>query len=107
VQSSQLNANGSRPQRGSFATNDSATSDEDDIPALAAQALAGVAEKLSSALSVEYKVNELIGQAIDPQRLAVIFHGWQPVRFRFLLSSGVALTRRAVHLGAGRDASSA
>jgi hypothetical protein len=78
VQSSQLNAN--RPQRGVPGSAEG-TQEEDDIPALAAQALGGVAEKLSSALSVEYKVNELIGQATDPRRLALIFNGWQPVRF--------------------------
>jgi ataxia telangiectasia mutated family protein len=34
--------------------------------------------KLSSDLSVEYQVNELLNQARDPGNLAMIFPGWQP-----------------------------
>ena len=44
----------------------------------ASRALIMVQKKLSSELSVEFKVNELLQQAMDPRNLSVIFPGWQP-----------------------------
>lgn len=41
-------------------------------------ALFGVSKKLSSPLSVECQVQELITTAIDPKLLCALFHGWQP-----------------------------
>lgn len=56
-----------------------AEGEDDDVPALAEQALRGVSQKIKSdGLSVEYKVNELIQQASDPARLSMLFAGWQP-----------------------------
>jgi hypothetical protein len=42
---------------------------------LADRALQGVAKKLSNDLSVEYTVNELMREAMDPYNLASIFAG--------------------------------
>lgn len=42
----------------------------------AERALLGVQKKLSSALSVEYQVNELIQSAVDPRNLSKMFPGW-------------------------------
>jgi len=42
------------------------------------RAIATVARKLSSELSVEYQVNDLIMQATDVNNVGSIFHGWQP-----------------------------
>lgn len=53
--------------------------EEDEVPALAEQALRVVSDKIgSNGLSGEYKVNELIQQATDPARLSMLFAGWQP-----------------------------
>ncbi|PWZ01140.1 hypothetical protein BCV70DRAFT_90358 [Testicularia cyperi] len=41
------------------------------------RAITSVISKLSSSLSVEYTVNDLIQQATDAGNLASIFHGWQ------------------------------
>ncbi|SPO28872.1 related to TEL1 - telomere length control protein [Ustilago trichophora] len=41
------------------------------------RAVTSVMSKLSSSLSVEYTVNDLIQQAMDAGNLSVIFHGWQ------------------------------
>lgn len=43
----------------------------------AARALLMVQKKLSAELSVEFKVNELLQQAMDPKNLALLFPGWQ------------------------------
>jgi hypothetical protein len=40
-------------------------------------ALFGVQKKLSSILSIECQVQELITKATDPERLSALFHGWQ------------------------------
>jgi hypothetical protein len=48
------------------------------VPADATRALHVVSEKLSTALSVEYRVNELILEATDPKNLCMLFPGWQP-----------------------------
>lgn len=53
--------------------------EEDQVPALADQALRVVSNKIrANGLSIEYKVNELIQQATDTARLSMIFAGWQP-----------------------------
>ncbi|KAJ3289201.1 hypothetical protein HK104_007669 [Borealophlyctis nickersoniae] len=44
----------------------------------AERALLDVRKKLSSPLSVEYQVNELIQSAMDPRNLCKLFPGWQP-----------------------------
>jgi hypothetical protein len=62
------------PTRSNFDDRTSAF-DDDDVPADAARALAGVAAKLSPALSVEQRVTELIRQATAPEHLATIFYG--------------------------------
>ncbi|SPO27943.1 related to TEL1 - telomere length control protein [Ustilago trichophora] len=41
------------------------------------RAVTSVMSKLSSSLSVEYTVNDLIQQAMDAGNLSAIFHGWQ------------------------------
>ncbi|TKY89101.1 hypothetical protein EX895_001632 [Sporisorium graminicola] len=41
------------------------------------RAVTSVMSKLSSSLSIEYTVNDLIQQAIDARNLSAIFHGWQ------------------------------
>jgi len=41
------------------------------------RAVTSVMSKLSSSLSIEYTVNDLIQQAMDAGNLAAIFHGWQ------------------------------
>jgi phosphatidylinositol kinase/protein kinase (PI-3 family) len=51
---------------------------EDGVPADATRALHGVSDKLSTALSVEYRVNELIVEATDRKNLCMLFPGWQP-----------------------------
>lgn len=76
VQNSQMGtptASNTRASASRVASQMDVSLDDDDVPTDAAQALAVVAEKLSSSLSVEYKVNELIQQAMDVRRLAVIF----------------------------------
>lgn len=50
----------------------------EDLPDDADRALAGVAGKLDTKLSVEYTVNQLIQEATDPQNLGRVFNGWQP-----------------------------
>jgi ataxia telangiectasia mutated family protein len=44
---------------------------------LAERAIGTVMEKLSTSLSVEYTVNDLMMQARDPANLGAIFSGWQ------------------------------
>ncbi|EST09037.1 PIK-related kinase, FATC [Kalmanozyma brasiliensis GHG001] len=41
------------------------------------RAVTSVMSKLSSSLSIEYTVNDLIQQAMDAGNLSAIFHGWQ------------------------------
>lgn len=41
------------------------------------RAVTSVMSKLSSSLSIEYTVNDLIQQATDAGHLSAIFHGWQ------------------------------
>ncbi|KAJ1577850.1 hypothetical protein NDA15_005195 [Ustilago hordei] len=41
------------------------------------RAITSVMAKLSSSLSIEYTVNDLIQQAMDAGNLSAIFHGWQ------------------------------
>ncbi|SNX86282.1 related to TEL1 - telomere length control protein [Melanopsichium pennsylvanicum] len=41
------------------------------------RAVTSVMTKLSSSLSIEYTVNDLIQQAMDAGNLSAIFHGWQ------------------------------
>lgn len=43
----------------------------------ASRALLGVRGKLSGEVSVEYMVNELLGEAMERRNLAMIFPGWQ------------------------------
>ncbi|GAA6062607.1 hypothetical protein JCM10212_004902 [Sporobolomyces blumeae] len=49
----------------------------DDLPDDADRALSIVAAKLDTRLSVPYTVNQLIQDATDNRKLAVIFSGWQ------------------------------
>lgn len=51
---------------------------EAGVPVEATRALVEVGEKLSNALSVAARVNELILEATDVERLATLFVGWQP-----------------------------
>lgn len=51
------------------------TTGQDTAELSADRALSSVTSKLSSTLSVEYTVNELIQQATDAGNLSMIFHG--------------------------------
>lgn len=55
----------------------SPTHDDSEGNSEADIALFGINRKLSSTLSVESHVQELITTAIDPQNLCTLFHGWQ------------------------------
>ena len=49
----------------------------EDLPDDADRALSIVSGKLDTKLSVEYTVNQLIQEAMDPANLSQLFHGWQ------------------------------
>ncbi|UZJ51746.1 hypothetical protein CBS101457_001066 [Exobasidium rhododendri] len=59
------------------ATNNGNAETREVAELLAERAIKTVMEKLSTSLSVEYTVNDLMVQAQDPGNLASIFHGWQ------------------------------
>lgn len=71
------------PGQGTTNTNSRATTpavgiDGRDTASLSAErAIGSVMAKLSSSLSVQYTVNELIRSATDEGNLSAIFHGWQ------------------------------
>ncbi|CAO1617052.1 unnamed protein product [Parajaminaea phylloscopi] len=72
------NQSGVAEKRGPVA-NPAATdaTDRDTASLSAERAIQTVMRKLSSTLSVEYAVNELIRSATDEGNLSSIFHGWQ------------------------------
>lgn len=53
---------------------------DEDAPAEASRALAGVRNKLGNRLPIDHQISQLILEATDPDHLGSIFFGWSVLR---------------------------